>query len=123
MREVSIGLCFERAQQGGPFEVSEIIAGGAAERACLVRVGDELEEVAADCVRHLPVEVLRALLAWPPDCSNSARLVQLTLKRNMQLIHLNLQQQPPDSRARDHMAGAALSSHASRLLPKVNCPR
>ena len=34
--------------------------GGAVERGCLVRIGDELEEVAADSVSEMPPEVVQS---------------------------------------------------------------
>lgn len=94
--EESIGLSVRRIQEGRPLVISRLHPGGVAERSLLLQEGDELTEIGAQPVGAARLEVVRALLGWPPGLDRRTRLVQLTLRRGRQLMFVNLDQQRPE---------------------------
>ena len=63
----------------------------------MLQAGDELVEIGMQSVTRARLEVIGALLAWPPGLSRKNRLVQLSIHRGRSLLHVNIEQRNPDA--------------------------
>ena len=116
VREETLGLTIARPKANGPVILSKVEPGHPAARSRMLQAGDELVEIGMQSVTRARLEVIGALLAWPPGLSRKNRLVQLSIHRGRSLLHVNIEQRNPDADL-EPAAGAAGARAVGQLPP------